>query len=152
MKARIATIGLVTAVALSIICSVLPSSAAPSVVVGIGVWNSAGRVSTLEMVGLNPQPEPPSRPVLIVYTSGAGLVRITPSCTARPEPRTFVATGRGSNGLWYQVSIRDVGLLSVPGTDRASDVVGVVSSFFPPNPCEPPGSVSVIAAGDFIVR
>lgn len=131
----------------------IPSGAtAPiSIVVGVGVFNSAGRVSTLEMVGLNPQPEPPSRQAIVLHTSGARAVLIRLTCATSPDPRTFVATGQGTNGLWYRISIRDRGLLSI-GADRARDIVGIDPVAVPPNPCQPPVVTRSLIAGDFIVR
>lgn len=130
-----------------------PSSAAPvSLVVGVGVWNEGGRVSTLEMVGLNPQPEPPSSPSLVIHTSGATVVLITITCAVRPDPRTYIATGRGNNGRSYAIRIEDRGLLAIPGLPDRGDVLGFASFAHPPSPCRDPGNVVPLAVGDFIVR
>lgn len=120
----------------------------PRVVTGIGVLGSGGRVSTLEMVGLNPQPEPPSRPTLALYTKGASIVLIRISCSSMPESHTLIATGKGSNGLWYQLKIVDRGL----PVGRARDGVGIAPSSHPPSPCGDPGTLTSLTAGDFLVR
>jgi hypothetical protein len=130
-----------------------PSGAAPvRLVLGAGIWVNGGRVSTLEMVGLNPQPEPPSRPLtLILHTSGASIVVITPTCATSPAPRTYLATGRGSNGRFYQIRIQDNGIW-LPTPDSRRDTVGIASNLHPPSPCSDPGNSVPITAGDFIVR
>ena len=137
----------------SVVLQAWPSGGAAPVklVAGVGAWNNAGRVSTLEMVGLNPQPEPPSRTAFLLHTSGASAVVITISCATTPAPRTYLATGRGSNGRWYQIRIKDNGF-SIALNDRVRDVIGIASHAFPPNPCSDPGNASSVLAGDFIVR
>ena len=151
--ARRTAIGLSMLLATTIVAQALPSGAAPvGLVVGAGIFVNGGRVSTLEMVGLNPQPEPPSRPLtLIVHTAGASAVVITPTCAATPAPRTYLATGRGSDGRFYQIRIQDNGIW-LPTPDRRRDTVGIASQLFPPSPCSDPGSSRAILAGDFIVR
>lgn len=114
-------------------------------VAGIGVWNSGGRVSTLEMVGLNPQPEPPSRTAIAIYTSGAAVVRIALKCATTPSPNRFVATGRGTDGLWYLVTI-----VTARGAGQP-DRVGVTPVGHPPSPCAESPTVAV-TVGRFAIR
>ena len=115
-------------------------------IVGVGAWNTAGRVSTLEMVGLNPQPEPPSRTAIAIYTSGATAVRISVTCTRKPEPNRYVATGKGSNGLWYLITI-----VNATSSTRGGDRVGVTPVAVPPNPCTET-STGTLTAGEFFLR
>jgi hypothetical protein len=136
----------------ALVLQVWPSSAAPGLVVGAGVWNQGGRVSTLEMVGLNPQPEPPSRTAVVIHTSGATVVLITITCAARPDPSVYLATGRGNNGRFYAIRIEDRGALAIPGLPDRGDTVGFASYEFPPSPCQEPGNRVSLVAGDFIVR
>ena len=114
-------------------------------VIGVGVWNSGGRVSTLEMVGLNPQPEPPSRTAIAIYTSGAAVVSIRISCAAMPRPDTYAATGKGTNGLWYRITIVNARSLGAP------DLVGVNPVAVPPNPCSETATVP-LTVGAFFIR
>lgn len=152
MKRLSRSVALAAGLLAALVLQTWPGSAAPGLVVGVGVWNQGGRVSTLEMVGLNPQPEPPSRTALVLHTSGATVVSITITCATRPGPRIYVATGRGSNGRSYAIRIHDRGLAAIPGLPDRGDAVGFASYAHPPSPCQDPGSTAPLIAGDFIVR
>lgn len=113
-------------------------------IVGVGEWDSGGRVSTLTMVGLNPQPEPPSRPAFAIHTSGANIVRIGITCAGRPTPNRYIATGMGSNGRWYLISI------ITARTIGQADRVGVTPVDVPPNPCAETSTVP-LTIGKFLI-
>ena len=141
MKARLIIATLVVAV----IVQAAAAAAPVRYVIGVGVWQSGGRVSTLEMVGLNPQPEPPSLTALAIYTSGASVVKIKITCAKVPQPGTYVATGRGTNGRFYLIKIVNL------STGRGGDRVGVASLAVPPSPCAETPTVPLLA-GDFFVH
>lgn len=130
-----------------------PSTAAPQphLIAGAGTWNVGSVVHTLEWVGLNPQPEPPSAPFhVVVYTQGIRATLIRLSCahfSGGARVRNFVGSGIGTNGVFYSISVSDRGFGTVLGP---VDAVGVEPQAFPPNPCQET-LLRPLARGEFVI-
>jgi hypothetical protein len=82
----------------------------------------------------------------LIYTIGNKTVAITTTCTnafKREGETIFVGTGKGSDGRYYEIEARQIGVPTF---------VGVASRAFPPDPCDVSAvQTHNLQAGEYVI-